>query len=227
MLSHRISFSWHTCSIDSRIHVLGEKGENRSVGHSIQHTVHEHTQKPVENISIVSSEALLSVKLCVYGIANIRSIWWMRDEMRWSPDVSREGLVVIGPCRLRQQSFGTDTRPTTERCVRTSNSTTLKIRVLFKSTCIQARRMETEALWWILKSKPSRQGWASMFSSLFFLVCWINRHSERDYRGYGDYKSVIQVNKTLLWNAFMFSWWNARWICISICSERGLHLLET
>lgn len=197
------SFSWHTCSIDTRIHVFRnyrkETGKTK-VFATVYSTVHEHTEKPVENISIVSSEALLSVKLRVYGIAKIRPIQQSRtqtqwDEMRWSPDGSWEWVVVIGPCGLRQQSFGTDTRPMTER-VRTFNSTTLKMRALFKTTCIQARRMVKEALWWNPESKQSRQWWASISS--LFLVCWINRHSECDYRGYDDYKSVIQVKKTQL-----------------------------
>ncbi len=58
------SFSWHTCSIDTRIHVFRnyrkETGKTK-VFATVYSTVHEHTEKPVENISIVSSEALLSV----------------------------------------------------------------------------------------------------------------------------------------------------------------------
>lgn len=48
-------------------------GENQ-VFSTVYSTVHEHTETPVENISIVSSEALLRVKLHVYGIAKIRPI---------------------------------------------------------------------------------------------------------------------------------------------------------
>lgn len=39
--------------------------EMKNVFGTVYNTVHEHTKKPVENISIVSSEALLLVKLHV------------------------------------------------------------------------------------------------------------------------------------------------------------------
>lgn len=42
-------------------------GENK-VFATVYNTLHEHTKKPVENISIVSSEALLLVKLYVMSL---------------------------------------------------------------------------------------------------------------------------------------------------------------
>lgn len=208
MLSHRIplySVSWHTCSNVTR---------KNQVFATVYSTVHEHTETPVDTL------ALSAVKPCnglnyVYVIAKLRPIQQSRtDEMRW------DGLHENGLLWLDLRSFGTDIRPMTE-CVRTFNSTTLKMRALFKTTCTQAPRMVIEALWWNPKSKQSRQWW-SMFSSLFFGML-----DKQTFWGYEDYKSVIQVNKTQLsrcgrlWNALMFPWW----MRINICFEQGLHLL--
>lgn len=206
---------------------------------TVYSTVHEHTEKPVENISIVSSEALLSVKLRVYGIAKIRPTQRSRIQTVEPMTTRWDGLQIqkrMGCCDWTLQFEATvlwyrhkaNDRTLAKRCVRTFNSTTLKMRVLLESTCIQARRMVKEALWWNLKSKQSRQWWSSIFS--FFLVCWINRHSElwllRIWWLWICNPATADVYEMhLLYVRMLFSWWNARWICVNICFEQGLHFL--